>query len=41
MRIFAVSDIHVDYDVNVTKPHYTGGIRYKFNGPALYGVLTF
>jgi hypothetical protein len=32
---------HVDYDVDVFKPHYTGGIRYKFNGPALYGVLSF
>jgi opacity protein-like surface antigen len=32
---------HVDYDVSVTKPHFTGGIRYKFNGPALYGVLSF
>ena len=32
---------HVDYDVNVTKPHYTGGIRYKFSGPALFGVLSF
>jgi opacity protein-like surface antigen len=32
---------HVDYDVDVTKPHYTGGVRYKFTGPALYGALSF
>jgi hypothetical protein len=32
---------HVDYDVDITKPHYTGGVRYKFNGPALYGALSF
>ncbi len=32
---------HVDYDVDVSKPHYTGGVRYKFTGPALYGVLSF
>jgi opacity protein-like surface antigen len=32
---------HVDYDVDVTKAHFTGGVRYKFSGPALYGVLSF
>src|SRR5688572_2196401 len=32
---------HIDYDVDVTKPNFTGGVRYKFNGPALYGVLSF
>lgn len=32
---------HVDYDVDVTKTNYTGGVRYKFNGPMLYGVASF
>lgn len=32
---------HVDYDVEVSKSKYNGGINYKFTGPVLYGVATF
>jgi len=32
---------YVDYDVDVTKSNYNGSIRYKFNGPTIYGVASF
>ena len=31
----------VDYDINVTKAKYNGGINYKFHGPVFYAVATF
>lgn len=32
---------HVNYDVDVTKSSYNGGVQYKFSGPMLYGVMSF
>ena len=32
---------YVDYDLSVTKSSFNGDIRYKFNGPTVYSVVSF
>jgi len=32
---------YVDYDVNMTKPRFTGNINYVFNGPTVYATTSF
>ena len=32
---------YVDYDLDVTKSSFTGGIKYEFSGPMLYLIGSF
>jgi len=32
---------YVDYDLDVTKARFNGGVKYKFKGPALYATASF
>jgi len=32
---------YVDYDLNVTKARFNGGVNYKFSGPTLYATASF
>ena len=32
---------YVDYDLDVTKSSFTGGVKYEFSGPMLYLIGSF